>query len=155
MFKYAPDHSPESLKMIDFQTIRYGQPGLDLATIFSLNVKYDIFEKNFENYFHIYHSSLIDVIKSNSNMDLNKFSYNRHLKDYAEHSWIGFLTILYFLPVLEDPELIAYIKMAETSITPEILEQRSTNFGSPEILKHTGMYLKHCIDLNEKYVKGE
>lgn len=155
MFKYGPDNSIESLKMIDFQTTRYGQPGLDLSSLLSGNVKYDMLQENFEKYFHIYHTSLINTIETNSSIDISKFSYERCLQDYVEHSWLGFYTILFFLPVLENPQIITSVKFDDTEYTPEMLEAFFKAFGSAEVLKHTGMYLKHCIDWNEKYAKSE
>lgn len=154
MFKYSADNELVSLKLIDFQTARFGQPGIDLGTLLSGNVKSDMYHENFEKYMHLYHQSLIDTIKSNPSIDLTRFSYERFVKDYAQHAWIGFMTILFFLPALDDNMSKAEAFMT-LELTPEAIGEFLEGFGSPETLKHTGLFLKHLIDLNEKYVKDE
>lgn len=156
MFKYSSDDKLQALKIIDFQTVRYAQPGIDLTTIFSLNVDSNMLQENFETYLHIYYSSLLNTIKSHPKIDLSKFSYDRILEDYAEHSWLGYMIITGFLPILEAPnEFNGMTKFSQIELTSEAIQEFLNNFGSEKILKHTGMYLKHCIDLNEKYVRND
>lgn len=87
MFKYSSDDKLLSAKLIDFQAVHLAEPaGTDLTTILALNVKSDMLQENFGNYLHIYHDSLIATIKPHPKIDLTKFSFERILEDYAQHS---------------------------------------------------------------------
>ncbi|XP_044742018.1 uncharacterized protein LOC123302988 [Chrysoperla carnea] len=105
MFKYTDNNKLKSLKIIDFQTVRYASPATDLSLFLSMNVNYQLLEQNFERFFKIYHNAIMQTIKKHSpKTDLRKYSLEAFLKDYAEHAIYGYHIIVFFMEIMDDPQ---------------------------------------------------
>lgn len=154
MFKYSDNNKVKSLKIIDFQTIRYASPATDLSLFLSMNVNYQLLEQNFDKYFKIYHNAIIQTIKKHSpETDLRKYSLGKFLKDYAEHAIYAYHIVVFFIESMDDPERDftrdpEYLKCDTIEAMRNYVNTRQVK---KNILIHHGHILNHCLELYEKY----
>lgn len=156
LFEYDEDHQLLSSRILDFQIVRYAQPGTDLAIILALHTDPKDRDINLENYLHIYHNAVVSTIQNNSNIDISKYNYNRFLEDYSTHSFIGYTIISFFMPVMADLKNWDFGQLSEhinVSDTDEHVWDFLNNvgYGSEQVLNYQGLHLKHCIDMFERF----
>uniref|UniRef100_A0A0C9Q679 TP53RK protein n=1 Tax=Fopius arisanus TaxID=64838 RepID=A0A0C9Q679_9HYME len=98
LFKETSDKVETML--IDFGTICYASPGIDLSTFLFLNASSEDRRNRFDEIFAAYHESLLGYLRDAGVVDLENYSIESMLNDYRSRATFGYITALHFLPVL-------------------------------------------------------
>ncbi|XP_015118761.1 uncharacterized protein LOC107042276 [Diachasma alloeum] len=86
--------------LIDFGTICYASPAVDLSTLLFLNASSEDRKNRFDEIFGAYHESLLEYLRDAGIKDLEKFSIENMLDDYRRRAAFGYIIALFFLPDL-------------------------------------------------------
>lgn len=86
--------------IIDFATVGYASPGIDLSTFLYLNCSSADRVAKFNDIFKSYHDTLIGYLRDAGVNDLEKYSYDNMLADYKRVAAFGYVITVFFLPVV-------------------------------------------------------
>lgn len=64
-----PDDVPLDAMMFDMQTMRFSSPAIDLITLLANSCSYQVREQNLEKILHVYHDTIIKVLKEKLGSD--------------------------------------------------------------------------------------
>ncbi|KAL7029770.1 hypothetical protein ACKWTF_006353 [Chironomus riparius] len=99
MYKYDQSGTPNAIRLLDFQIIRYSSPVLDLMYyIFGCTVK-SLRDKHYQEFMDVYYDTLADFIKrlgSNPDKVFPREAFNEHLKKFGK---FGFIMAMMVLPM--------------------------------------------------------
>lgn len=106
MFKYIhPEgfENPESIKLLDFQELRYASPVLDVSLFMFFNMNEALYKSIWAKILKTYHSSMInsiiDLLKTTSDDPrLEVYSFNNFLEHYKKFALYGALVSMHFIP---------------------------------------------------------
>lgn len=109
LFKYPSPIgflNPTSVKMIDFQLVRYGTPAIDLSFFYYLNMDPGVREANWMDLLKYYHTNLInslsDILQCNPDNDmLIDYSFERFNNHFSRFAMYGIMIIIQFLPWMD------------------------------------------------------
>lgn len=112
LFQYDHPESyenPKSIKMIDFQEVRYATPVVDLAFFMYMNIPPELRPKVWDSLLELYHesltTSLIDILKCEANdKRLNPYSFNNFIEHFKNFAFYGVMIGIHFIPWMACPE---------------------------------------------------
>ncbi|XP_071445927.1 uncharacterized protein [Hetaerina americana] len=96
------------VKLIDFQTVRYASPAIDLSFFFYLSTTPKFRAAEFDRLFKIYHATIIQTLRSlrqkekpESTENLETiFSLQALKEDFGKHAVYGYFIMSFFLPIM-------------------------------------------------------
>ncbi|XP_017884615.1 uncharacterized protein LOC108627727 [Ceratina calcarata] len=91
--------------LIDFATIRYSSPAIDISTLLCLHCAKDFDQAMLNNILKVYHDSLTQCLKE-AGVDCEKYSYEAFYEDYKKKGLFGFFIASFFLVVVMNKLLI-------------------------------------------------
>lgn len=110
MFKYdLTTNEPTSLRMFDFQQVRYGSPCLDLSFYLYLNIHPNLWKEGvFDKAIDYYHKNLLSFIAELLNCDvtdsqLTTYNYDNFKIHFNKFAFYGGMVALQFLPWMTCP----------------------------------------------------
>ncbi|KAK7866692.1 hypothetical protein R5R35_003233 [Gryllus longicercus] len=128
LFRYE-DGKPVEMKFIDFQTIRYASPAIDLSLLLCMNSTHELREKHFHELLKVYHTSLrktLAALLGKPEGELHPcYNFETFLADFRRHAVYGYIITVMFLPVMfADPaDLSELVKLSwEEQVAPENIE---------------------------------
>ncbi|KAK7866697.1 hypothetical protein R5R35_003238 [Gryllus longicercus] len=134
LFRYE-NGEPVEMKFIDFQTIRYASPTIDISLLLCMNTTHELRVAHWDELLQVYHNSLTNTLSSllrkpKDHLD-SRYSFDSFMADFRRHAVYGYLIAIEFQLWMfaEESELEAFVKM--------YWEER----GSPrhlEALRHLG-----------------
>lgn len=153
LFKYPSTigfSNPSSVKMIDFQLVRYGTPAIDISFFFYMNMEPEIREAHWMDLLQYYHTNLInslsDILKCSPDDEiLRDYSFQRFNDHFSRFAMYGMTIVIQFLPWLDCPqdECEKIAKLFETDMEgkefweyAKIIGGDSSNFKIFDALKH-------------------
>ncbi|KAK7866698.1 hypothetical protein R5R35_003239 [Gryllus longicercus] len=125
LFRYE-DGKPVEMKFIDFQTIRYASPAIDLSLLLCMNSTHELREQHFHELLKVYHTSLRKTLaallgKPEGELD-PRYSFEAFLADFRRHAVYGYIITIEFLPWM----------FSEGEEFKEFMELNMTAKGSPK-----------------------
>ncbi|KAJ9599004.1 hypothetical protein L9F63_010512 [Diploptera punctata] len=84
MFKYDSDNQPVGIKFLDFQTIHYCSPMIDLSFFLFMNTTAENRAEHWEEMFSMYHSTLLSALSEFTNTSEQDLSSRYSLKIFQE-----------------------------------------------------------------------
>lgn len=108
MFEYESADgfdSPQSVKMFDFQFLKYASPVLDLSFLLFMNVEPDMLAEKLDKFLKIYHSTLVATFKSvlagrKYDENLPLLSFGKFMGHFGKFAFYGCLIACWFLPCM-------------------------------------------------------
>lgn len=162
MFKYDANGHPTTVKMFDFQLVKYASPVLDLSFCLYMNFDPDLYESCWDKILKFYHETLISSIAEILKIDeddevLQPFNFKLFLKHFSDYAFYGVIVTSWFLPImLSDLETCDQI---EREFELNILSDKAKEVVMPagglkaiervtEIVKHAFKkgYLKRILE---------
>uniref|UniRef100_A0A6V7JCK3 CHK kinase-like domain-containing protein n=1 Tax=Bracon brevicornis TaxID=1563983 RepID=A0A6V7JCK3_9HYME len=84
--------------LVDFATIRYASPAIDLSTFLYVSCSAKDIIQNFQDIFEIYHDTLINALQDGGMKEIAAYSYDKLLADYRRHALYGYVIGVFFNP---------------------------------------------------------
>lgn len=108
MFRYESDdgfQNPQSVKMFDFQFLKYASPVLDLSFFLYMNTDPDMLDEKLDKFLKIYHSTLVATFKTvlkgrTYDENLPVLSFGKFMGHFGKFAFYGCLIACWFLPVM-------------------------------------------------------
>uniref|UniRef100_A0A182VYH7 CHK domain-containing protein n=1 Tax=Anopheles minimus TaxID=112268 RepID=A0A182VYH7_9DIPT len=109
LFRYADQHTPVEVLMIDFQENRYGSPALDLSFFMYMNMTPELRERFWDELLHRYHQKLIQTLCevfhcSVTDPRLEPYGEANFLKHFSRFALYGAMVALNFIPTMMSSE---------------------------------------------------
>lgn len=112
LFKYDSAEGfddPKSIKMIDFQEVRYATPVIDLAFFMYMNLptslRVMLWDSLLELYHETLHNSLTDILKcERDDPRLDVYSFDHFLLHFKRHAFYGVMIGIHFIPWMASSE---------------------------------------------------
>ncbi|KAK7866696.1 hypothetical protein R5R35_003237 [Gryllus longicercus] len=130
LFRYE-NGKPTEMKFIDFQTIRYASPAIDLSLLLCMNSTHELREKHFHELLKVYHTSLrktLAALLEKPEDELHPhYSFEAFLIDFRRHAGYGYLITAEFLPWMyaAEEELSTFLKVSsEEPMSPKYIEMQ-------------------------------
>lgn len=142
------------IKLIDFQTVRYASPAIDLSFFFFLSTTPEFRAKEFDRLFELYHNTLLKTLKALSpkenseyikNLE-NVFSLQAFKDDFAKHALYGYFITAFFLPVMlvDDKTREEMSRLWEANDDKHV--DMLANMGGESVTKQLVETLKEILD---------
>jgi hypothetical protein len=108
MFKYDSTEgfdNPKSLKMFDFQWLKYASPVLDLSFFLYMNFDPEVLEKSWEKVLKFYHETMMNSLTKILNCDRNdkrvkEMNYENFQKHFKKFAFYGTVISTWFVPIM-------------------------------------------------------
>lgn len=129
LFRYE-DAAAVDMKLIDFQTIRYASPAIDISLFIGMNTSHELRSEHFEQLLLVYHNSLrrtLAALLGVSEQQLPQcYDFDVFLKDFREHALYGYIISIDFMPwmMAEEKDLAEYVHLFKHEMfSPEFKEK--------------------------------
>lgn len=155
LYKYSKDEPevPVSLRMIDFQEVRYASPAIDLFFFFYMSSTAEFREKHWEEIIELYHSRVWLHLKELLNCDdsdsrLATYSLENFQKHFARFAFYGTMVTIHFLPWMDcSPEELAPLADEFThNMKSEKCRKLLLSVGGDDSNKKLVAALRHAIE---------
>lgn len=154
MFKYNSKEgfeNPQSVKMFDFQWLKYASPVLDLSFFLYMNTDPDLLDEKFDEILKTYHSTLVTTFKSavkghRYDENLPLLSFEKFMDHFKSFAFYGCLIASWFLPVmLADLETCANTaKELTDDLHSDASKEICLSIDEPAIVKRVTKIVKHA-----------
>lgn len=112
LFKYDCQEghdNPKSVKMIDFQEVRYATPAIDLAFFMYMNIHPTLRPSIWKSLLKLYHETTIecvmDILKCKAgDLRLTPYKFEKFLAHFNRHAFYGAMVGIMFSPFMASPE---------------------------------------------------
>lgn len=119
LFKTEDDGQIRAM-LIDFATLIYSTPVVDLSTFLYLCCSNELRKDKFFDIMRAYHDTLKKYLLDAGVQDIDKYSYDAFLDDFRKGALFGFVIASFFLPLLmrniesnlfEEMDMIEYVEI--------------------------------------------
>lgn len=102
-------NNPKSIKMIDFQEIRYATPAIDLCFFMYMNLRPYQQPEVWDSLLVLYHetmiASMLDILKCDKDDPrLDPYSFNKFMDHFKKVAFYGIMIGIHFIPWMASPE---------------------------------------------------
>ncbi|XP_067008188.2 uncharacterized protein [Anabrus simplex] len=141
LFRYDEDGKPCEVKLVDFQTVRYASPAIDISFILYLNTTSVFRATHEENLLSYYHQKVLESTASLLQCTVEELKVELSLEefksDYRRHALYGFLNSMIFTRrLLASPKEVEELEKKVGNMTEE---------RAKEMLSLGGKFVKERI----------
>jgi hypothetical protein len=154
LFKYDSAEgfeNPKSIKMYDFQEIRYATPVIDIAFFMYMNCSQR--EKLWDMLINYYHetlfASLCSILKCDSSDErLKPYSFENFLDHFSKHAFYGVVLCLHYVPWIacSEDECAQIAYWFENDMNGEEFHKITQVSGGEEVDKRIVSIVKHASE---------
>ncbi|CRL03891.1 CLUMA_CG017015, isoform A [Clunio marinus] len=145
--------NPKSIKMFDFQEVRFASPVIDLAFFMYMNIHYSIRDQLWDSLLKYYHDTLVesvtDILKcSKTDERLKPYSFENFLDHFAKHAFYGVPVCLHYVPWIacSEEECAQISHWFETDMNGEEFHKITQICGGEEVDKRIVSIVKHASE---------
>lgn len=101
--------SPKSLRMFDFQEVRFSSPVVDLTFFMYMNTPAEIRDRLWDEFLKLYHdtlySSLMELLKcSADDARIQPYNFENFMQHFKKFAFYGVMICIHFVPWMACPE---------------------------------------------------
>ena len=153
LFQYSPENpeTPISLRMIDFQEVRYASPAIDIFFFLYMSTSAEFRESHWDDLLRLYHENVWNHLKElvkcdDSDPRLQDYSYENFLKHFKRFAFYGAMVAIQFLPWMDaDPaELEPLANEFTHDMKSEKARQLMLAIGGDEANRKVALAVQHA-----------
>ncbi|XP_020279606.1 uncharacterized protein LOC109852657 [Pseudomyrmex gracilis] len=141
LFKMEDD-GQHRVMLIDFASLRYGPPVIDISTYLFLNCSNEVRKDKFHEIMRAYFDALKEYLLDAGIRDIEKYSYDALLHDFRRGAILGYSIASFYLAVL-----MGYRDFDMTTLSTEENAMMQKNLGGDKVSKILADMLLHLKDL--------
>ena len=132
-FRYDENNIPIDIRLLDFQLITVGSPGLDLNYLLLNSVDGTLRRKSLNEFLKTYHSSFSDIFTANNKN--SPYTCDEIIKEYKNKNRYGLLMSLMAIPMMyaEEDEAIDFSKLTDETFDEANRIQQENSLKNPNI----------------------